>query len=60
MGGQYSTDVAVLSGATDERRRTGSGAVQHGVATTAGRVALEYVQADERTLTRCSRTASKG
>lgn len=41
--------ASALNGATEERRRTGPGAVQHGgaVVTAAGRVALAYVQADD-------------
>ncbi|SIR47120.1 hypothetical protein SAMN05880568_0100 [Microbacterium sp. RURRCA19A] len=41
--------TSALNGATDERRRTGPRAVQHGgaVVTAAGRVALAYVQADD-------------
>ncbi|MDQ1082369.1 MULTISPECIES: hypothetical protein [Microbacterium] len=40
--------LAALHGATDIRRRTGRGAVQHGgdVVIAAGRIALAYVQAD--------------
>lgn len=40
---------SAVNGATDQRRRTGPGAVQHGgaVVTAAGRVALAYVQADD-------------
>lgn len=41
--------ASAFSGVTEERRRTGPGAVQHGgaVVTAAGRVALAYVEADD-------------
>jgi hypothetical protein len=41
--------ASALTGATEERRRTGPGAVQHGgdVVIAAGQVVLAYVQADD-------------